>query len=85
MIIARNRCGWSVRISSGITLQGISPMMTFAPVTGLRALDAFAAVGFFAPVVSPLLAFASDNSGTNALLVPAHPKIPVSTHTRRCR
>ena len=35
-IMARKRFGWSVRISSGITLQGMSPPMMRAPVTGLR-------------------------------------------------
>ena len=32
--MARKRFGWSVRISSGMTLQGTSPDMTRAPVTG---------------------------------------------------
>ena len=35
-IIARKRSGWSLRISSGITLQGVSPPITGAPVTGVR-------------------------------------------------
>ena len=35
-IIARKRSGWSVRISSGITLHGVSPPITGAPVTGVR-------------------------------------------------
>ena len=33
--IARKRRGWSVRISSGITLHGIIPEMMREPVTGL--------------------------------------------------
>ena len=32
----RKRSGWSVRISSGMLLQGISPPMMGAPVTGVR-------------------------------------------------
>ena len=36
MSIARKRSGWSVRISSGITLHGISPVMMRCPPTGLR-------------------------------------------------
>ncbi len=35
-IMARNRFGWSVRISSAMTLQGTSPAITRAPVTGDR-------------------------------------------------
>ena len=35
-IRARNRSGWSVRISSGIELHGISPASTRSPATGLR-------------------------------------------------
>ncbi len=34
--IARNRSGWSVRISSAIELHGTSPEMIRAPVTGVR-------------------------------------------------
>ena len=35
-IIARKRSGWSVRISSGMTLHGMRPPITGAPVTGVR-------------------------------------------------
>lgn len=35
-IMARNRSGWSVRISSGTTLHGTKPEMMGAPVTGVR-------------------------------------------------
>ncbi|COW96616.1 Uncharacterised protein [Mycobacterium tuberculosis] len=35
-IIARNRSGCSVRISSGTTLPGIRPAIIGAPVTGVR-------------------------------------------------
>ncbi len=35
-IIARNRLGWSVRISSGITALGMRPVMMRWPPTGLR-------------------------------------------------
>jgi hypothetical protein len=34
--MARNRSGWSVRISSAIELHGTSPAMMRAPVTGVR-------------------------------------------------
>ncbi len=34
--MARSRLGWSVRISSAITLQGTSPPITSSPVTGVR-------------------------------------------------
>ena len=49
MIMARKRSGWSVRISSGIALQGIRPVMMRCPPTGetrlsLRAADQLAEV-----------------------------------------
>src|SRR5258707_15133819 len=38
-IIARKRAGWSVRISSGTALLGISPPTMGAPVTGVRPTE----------------------------------------------
>ena len=37
MNMARKRLGCSLRISSGIALQGIRPMMTLCPCTGVLA------------------------------------------------
>ena len=80
--IARNRLGWSVRISSGITLQGVRPPIRREPVTGV-------------PLLAPASCWSSDDISSvpappscptvnGAIIVgryadPFLPKLPVSS------
>ena len=72
-IRARNRSGWSVRISSGIELHGISPASTRSPATGLRGARSGSS--------------SAEYALTNGTMVegmywpPGLAKLPVSTHT----
>ncbi len=70
-IIARNRFGWSVRISSAITLQATSPPITGEPVTGVTTASRLV---FFR-------AAASGTSGAGMYALPGSAKCPVSSQT----
>ena len=72
-IIARKRSGWSVRISSGITLHGTRPPKMRAPATGLR--------GALPGSSSPEYARTSGTMLDGAYWPPGTAKLPVSTQT----
>ena len=72
--MARYRAGWSVRISSAMTLQGTSPDTMRAPATGLRGPPS-------SPATSARRTLPSGTRLDGAYCVPGRPKLPVSSHT----
>ena len=72
-IIARYRSGWSVRISSGITLHGTSPPKIRSPATGLRGARSASS--------SAEKAFTSGTIVEGICCPPWLAKLPVSVHT----
>ena len=76
--MARNRSGWSVRISSAIELHGTSPEMIRAPVTGVRR--AFPPPPLAGPPPPAIGAKAECRN-----IAPGLPKLPVKIHTSLSR